>query len=88
MPGSVTPPTGTTPETPVGFSAVGWPGRADADATVAKDGSWTTHISVPEMPHGWPTAKYPVGAVCYANEGAEAGMIQYADALLTITSKS
>ena len=76
-PGVVTQPSGT-PATAVAFTQEGYPGRADATATPAADGTWSTDITIPAT--GTLAAvpgNYPIGALCYASEGAEAGTIRY-----------
>jgi hypothetical protein len=74
---TVTPPSGT-PKTPIAFTTEGYPGRADADTTSASAGSWSTDITIPatgDLAAG--SGSYPITALCFAAEGAEAGTIRY-----------
>jgi hypothetical protein len=76
--GAVTQPSGA-PKTQIGFTQEGYAGRADATATAASDGTWSTDITIPgggSMVAG--PGNYPIGALCYAQEGAEAGTMAYA----------
>jgi hypothetical protein len=75
----VTPPTGGTPTTPIAFPAVGYPGVVDASVTPAADGTWSADITMPTTGGLMATVpgSYPVGALCYATEGTEAGTINY-----------
>ena len=76
--GTVTPPSGT-PTTLIVFPAVGYPGAAAATATPAAEGTWSADITIPgDGPFAAGPGSYPIGALCYAMEGAEAGTIDYA----------
>jgi hypothetical protein len=76
--GVVTQPSGT-PMTPIAFTAEGYVGRADAFVTPAGDGTWSTDITIPGTGDLAAVAgNYPIDALCYAQEGAEAGTIGYA----------
>ena len=83
-PGGVTSASGS-PKTVIAFTAEGYPGRADATATPAADGTWSTDITIPGS---GPTlalpADYPVSALCYAHEGAEGGTIEYPAATFVV----
>jgi hypothetical protein len=86
--GEVTPPSGT-PTTPIGFTAEGYPGRADATATPAADGTWSTQVTIPDSgPLAAVPGTYPIGALCYAIEGAEAGTIVYPAQTFTVPPPS
>jgi hypothetical protein len=64
--------------TPIAFTAEGYIGRADAYTTPASDGTWSTDITIPGSGDLAAVAgNYPIDALCYANEGAEAGTIGY-----------
>jgi hypothetical protein len=76
--GTVTQPSGT-PTTPIAFPAIGYPGVAVASATPAADGTWSADITIPgDGAFAAGPGSYPIGALCYATEGAEAGTIDYA----------
>ena len=75
---TVTPPSGT-PTTLIVFPAVGYPGAAAATATPAAEGTWSADITIPgDGPLAAGPGSYPIGALCYAMEGAEVGTIDYA----------
>ena len=82
--GVITEPSGT-PTNPIAFPAIGYPGVATVTATPAPDGSWAADLTIPAT--GALAAvpgNYPVGAVCYATEGIEAGTIVYAAATFVV----
>jgi hypothetical protein len=76
--GSVTQPSGT-PTTPITFPLVGYTGLAEATVAPASDGTWSTDITIPTTgDFAAPPGFYAIGALCYADEGIEAGTIEYA----------
>ena len=84
-------PTGGTPTTPIAFATVGYPGRVDADTAPNTKGRWSARFTMaakserslpPTMP-----GKYPVYALCYATEGAEAGQVNYKVGTFKVTAK-
>ena len=76
--GAVTPPSGT-PTTPIAFPAVAYPGFVESTVTPASDGTWQTDITIPTTgDFAGPSGIYEIGALCYADEGVEAGTIEYA----------
>jgi hypothetical protein len=85
--GQVAEPTGEEPRGPVGFTAEGYTGRADADAAPAEDGSWTVRLTIPGAQDNFPAVagEYPISALCYAEQGLEAGSISYGQPVFTVT---
>ena len=73
----VTAPSGT-PMTPIGFALPTHAGIAIADVAPAPDGSWSADLRIPDAVFAAGPGNYPVSALCYAAEGTEAGMIEYA----------
>ena len=88
VPSSVTPPSGE-PKTPIAFTDQGYPGRVEVEVTPGRKGRWVAHLTIPTKGHSvFPATpgKYPVGALCYAMEGAEAGQVNYNLGTFTVTS--
>ncbi len=87
--GGVVQPSGE-PRTPIGFTAEGYPGRVDVDTSPNKKGRWTARLVIPEQGHGtFPATPgtYPVTALCYAEEGAEAGRVNYQAGTFKVTAR-
>ena len=88
--GRVVQPTGT-PTTPIAFTTQGYPGRVDVDTAPNEHGRWTARFKMPAkaQPSFPPTqpGKYPVYALCYATEGAEAGQVNYKVGTFKVTAK-
>jgi hypothetical protein len=82
-------PSGGTPSTPIAFTQQGYAGRVDADAVPNKQGRWSVQFPIPEAGHSiFPATpgKYPVTALCYATEGAEAGTVSYNVGIFKVTA--
>ena len=89
-PRGITAPTGEKPHSPVAFTAEGYTGRSDATGSPRADGTWSVPLEVPGPGDPFPAApgQYPISALCFAAEGAEAGTVAYALPILTVTAAS
>jgi hypothetical protein len=55
-------------------------GRVDGEVVPGPDGRWIAHLTIPEQgASAFPATpgRYPITALCYATEGAEAGYVSY-----------
>ena len=89
-PSRVTPPSGE-PTSPIGFTARGYPGRVDGEVVPGPDGRWIAHLTIPERgTSAFPATpgRYPITALCYATEGAEAGFVSYRARAFLVTPRS
>lgn len=89
-PRGVTAPTGEMPHSPVAFTAEGYTGRSDATGSPRADGTWLVPLEVPGPGEPFPAepGQYPISALCFAAEGAEAGTVGYARPSLIVTAAS
>ena len=84
----VTTPNGD-PRTPIAFATDLYPGKVETDVVPQANGRWIARLTIPKrVALGAPTmpGHYPIGALCYATEGAEAGLVNYQAASFTVTS--
>lgn len=88
-PAKATPPSGD-PKTPIAFTDSLYPGKVEADVTPRPDGRWVARFVLPKtVALGIPTTpgRYPIGALCYAAEGAEAGLVNYTAGSFVVTGR-